>query len=99
LTNIGELVSDVNRALGDADQIVFNRESLLRCEDMIVGHAHVILHAVPLRFGLSLTLLYFASTHLAIKPEFAAENDRLLHKKSLFASAVRSTPNLFTLIV
>ncbi|MGB0014767.1 MAG: hypothetical protein WBQ03_24450 [Candidatus Sulfotelmatobacter sp.] len=37
LTDIAELVNDVHRALGDADRIALNRESLLRCEDMIVG--------------------------------------------------------------
>ncbi len=98
LTDITELVNNAHRALGDADQIALNRESLLRCEHMIVGHAHVVLHVAPLRFGVSLTLLYFTRAHLATKPEFASENDRLLHKKSLFAAAVHSTPDLFTLV-
>src|SRR5260370_36645777 len=67
LPDIAELANDVHRAPGDANQIAFNRESLLGREHMEVGNAHIILHPITRLSALSPPFLSLSCNTFAVK--------------------------------
>jgi len=98
LADAAQLPDDANRTLRNGQNVLLQRQPLLRRKHPVVRHAHIIFYALALRIGSHLALFLFGPAHFAIQRELSAQDDRLLHKKSLFAAAVGSSTNFIVTV-